>query len=80
MPPTLSPFKTDFKVSYSSFLLDDLYNIISRSAYRLHVLMFHICLYNFLFFANHSQFLGELRFENNALLESLDHGNVVKLP
>ena len=58
--------------------LDNLHNIISRSADRLHVLVFHICLYNFSFFANHSHFLGELRFQNDPLHESLDHGNLTK--
>ena len=50
MSPTWSPLKTDFKISCSNFFLDDLHNSISRSAYRLHVLVFHICLYNFPFF------------------------------
>ena len=56
--------------------LGNLHNIILRSAYRLHVLVFHICLYKFPFFANPSHFLGELRFQNDALNESLDYGNL----
>ena len=34
----------------------------------------------FLFFANHSHILGERRFQNDALYESLDRGVLVKIP
>ena len=56
--------------------LVNLHNITLRSAYQLHVLVFHICLYKFLFFANRSHFLGELRFQNDALHESLGSENL----
>ena len=56
--------------------LVNLHNITLRSAYQLHVLVFHICLYKFLFSANRSHFLGELRFQNDALYESLGYENL----
>ena len=61
--------------------LGNFHNIISRSAYRLHVLVFCIRLYNFPFLANPCHFLGELfSVQNEALHESLDYGNLVKVP
>ena len=79
MSPTLSTFKTEFKISCSKFFLvthlSNLLNIISPSTYRLHVLVFNICLYNFPFFGQSQSFSGELRFQNDALYESLDYGN-----
>ena len=56
--------------------LGNLHNKILRSAYRLHVLVFHICFYKFPFSANRRHFLGKLRFQNDTLNESLDYGNL----
>ena len=60
--------------------LGNLHKLIWRSAYQLYVLLFKICLYNFPFFANHSYFLGEIRFQNDALHGSLDYENLLKVP
>ena len=60
--------------------LGNLHKIIWRFAYQLYVLLFKICLYNFPFFTNHSYFLVEIRFQNDALHGSLDYENLLKVP
>ena len=80
MSPTSNPLR--FLAQHFSYINQsgNLHNIILRPAYRLHVLVFHICLYKFPYFANHSHYLGEFRFQNDALNESLDYGNLIKVP